>query len=321
MHDIDLSVCIVNWNSRNYLTACLESIEEKTTGINYEIIILDNASTDGSQIYLKKYCSKNILIFSHTNLGFSKGNNIASKYARGRYLLFLNPDTELVTNAFYGMVRFLDRNQEFGAIGCMVKNEDGSIQYTCARDYPTPFNQFSYLSMLYRLFPRNKMFSTVELNFWDHKDSREINCLSGACMMIRRDLNNVLCGFDESIFMYGEDVDLCYRIKRKGYKLYYLASEEIIHYGGKSSSQLKLSHYSFISQRCSSYYFIKKSFGLSQANMFRVAVAFGCVIRIFVVGIISIMKMIIGDKTYMDQVSKYINLFRWSMCPGRPKVD
>jgi GT2 family glycosyltransferase len=126
------------------------------------------------------------------------------------------------------MFVYLEKNAEFGAVGCKLINSDGQIQFTCGRTFPTPFNQFILLSMLNKLFPQSRHLSTVEMNYWDHTDSREIDCLSGACIMARKNIIDTLNGFDENYFMYAEDVDLCYRIKKESWKIYYLAESAFI---------------------------------------------------------------------------------------------
>ena len=170
---MDLSVCIVNWNTKELLKKCINSIYDKTIGINFEVIIVDNASQDGSVEMLKKEIPQCVTIASNDNLGFAKANNLAVKKATGKYILFLNPDTELKTNALVGMMKFMEQNVKCGAIGCKLINIDGSIQFTCARKFPTPFNKFCFLAMIDRIFPKCKFISSTEMGYWDHLDSRE----------------------------------------------------------------------------------------------------------------------------------------------------
>jgi len=320
MINVDLSVCIVNWNAIKYLPISLDSIMACSTGINYEIIIHDNASSDGSVALLESDYPMVRVLANNNNVGFAAGNNIASKAANGRYILYLNPDTELRTNAFEGMVRFMDQNPEYGAIGCKLENGDGTIQYTCARTFPTPFNQFCYLAMINRLFPRSKLLSSVELEYWDHNNSRDIDCISGACLLVRKEVNDCIGGFDENIFMYGEDVDICYRIRDLGYKIYYLATERIVHYGGKSSGQIQLNHFSTILQRFSNYYFLKKTYGIVRATNYRIAVGIGSLIRIILVSIYNTGKILKGKQPESFIFHKYKALFHWSLFLSRPKV-
>ena len=242
---MDVSVIIVSWNTKDLLKRCLQSINEQTKGITYEVIVIDNDSHDGTCEMLKEEFPKYHLIESKKNLGFVKGNNCAFKHARGRYILYLNPDMELLSNAIGEMKCFLDQKLEYGAVGCKLVYPNGSIQYVCARTFPTPFNQFCFLVALNRIFPNSKTFSTVEMRYWDHNDSREVDCLSGACILVRRRIIQWLSGFDEKIFMYADDVDLCFRIRKAGWKIQYLADHKIIHYSGASSKQHSKRYFSY----------------------------------------------------------------------------
>ena len=146
--------------------------------------------------------------------------------------------------------------------------------------------------MLNRLFPKSRLFSSIEMKYWDHTTSREIDCISGAYMMVRKAIINKLQGFDENIFMYADDVDLCYRIKQEGWKLYYLANEKIIHYAGVSSNQKSNKHFSTIMQKESNYYFINKHFGKFKAQQFKLAVCIGTMISLIkILPIISELKI------------------------------
>jgi len=315
MDNTDVSVVIVNWNTEELLYKCIKSIKDNTSEIRYEIIVIDNNSADGSTLMMKRKFPDCKLIESKENLGFGKGNNRAAKEASGKYILFLNPDTQLITNTLYSSVRFLETHKEFGALGCKLIFPDHSIQYVCARTFPTPLNQFCELAMLNRLFPKSRLFSSIEMKYWDHTTSREIDCISGAYMMVRKAIINKLQGFDENIFMYADDVDLCYRIKQEGWKLYYLADEEIIHYAGVSSKQKSNNYFSILMQKESNYYFINKHFGKSKAQQFKLAVGIGTIIRLIVIlSLISASKLFRVEKNInVDTVNKYFNLLLWSI--------
>jgi GT2 family glycosyltransferase len=310
----NVSICIVNWNTTKLLKNCIKSIEEKTVGLTYEIIIVDNDSQDDSVSMVKREYPGCLLVESKKNLGFARGNNEAVKNASGKYILYLNPDTELITNAIYGMFIFLERNTNFGAVGCKLVTADGQIQFTCARTFPTPFNQFCLLSMLNRLFPQSRALSTVEMNYWDHSDSREIDCLSGACIMARKDVIDSLGGFDENYFMYAEDVDLCYRIRKDAWKIYYLCEESIFHYEGASSKQKADKHFSALMQRASNYYFLIKHFGHIKGMTFKAAVGIGSIIRLIVLSVLTLFLILTGPKKISPDIfGKYLTLFLWSI--------
>lgn len=311
---IDVSICIVNWNTKEFLRECLNSIKEKTAGLTYEIIIVDNNSQDDSVQMVKFDHPECLMVESQKNLGFAKGNNEAVKNASGKYIFYLNPDTKLITNAICSMFVFMEKHADFGAVGCQLVTSDGQIQYTCARTFPSPLNQFSFLAMLNKLFPQSRRLSTVEMNYWDHADSREIDCLSGACIMARKHIIDGLKGFDEAFFMYAEDVDLCYRIRNEGWKIYYLAEERIFHHEGASSKKKANRHFSAIMQRDSNYYFITKHFGRIEALKFKVAVAIGSIIRLLVLMFLTpLLVKTKPEKVSINNFAKYCNLFLWAV--------
>ena len=311
---IDVSICIVNWNTKELLRQCLNSIKERTAGLTYETIIVDNDSRDESVQMVKLDYPECLIIESKENLGFAKGNNEAVKGASGKYIFYLNPDTELITNAIYGMFFILEKHADIGAVGCQLVTSAGQIQYTCARTFPSPLNQFSLLVMLNKLFPRSRQLSTAEMEYWDHTDSREIDCLSGACIMARKHIIDGLNGFDEAFFMYAEDVDLCYRIRSEGWKIHYLAEERIFHHEGASSKKRANRHFSAIMQRASNYYFLTKHFGRIQALKYRVAVAVGSIIRLCVLMFLApILIKTNPEKVSTDSFPKYWNLFLWAL--------
>lgn len=312
---MDVSVCIVNWNTRELLRRCLQSIRERTSGVQVEVIVVDNASVDGSAEMVTVLFPKVKLVASTENLGFARGSNLAAASASGDYVLYLNPDTELVTNAILGMWTFLRHHQSHGAVGCRLLNIDGSIQLTCASSFPTPRNELSSLLFLDRLFPNSKLFSSRELNHWDHADSRDVECLSGACMMMPRSLARKLAGFDESLFMYGEDLDLCCRVRRQGLQLHYLAGEVIYHYEG-AASRKKGRSFAPLFQRAANYYFLQKNFGQAAALAYRGAVSIGSSARILVACLLLPWWLLRrGEKgaAFAAFLAKHTDLFLWSI--------
>ena len=312
---MDVSVCIVNWNTKDLLRKCIRSIKDKTVALNYEIIVVDNNSSDGSTEMLRDEFPDCKCIESHENLGFARGNNLAARQANGRYILFLNPDTELVTNALYGMFSFLESSAGYGATGCKLIYPDGKIQYTCASTFPTPFRELSFLFLLNRIFPKSKSFSARELDYWDHMDSREVDCLSGACIMAKSELIVKLGGFDEKIFMYSEDLDLCYKILNEGSRIYYLSTEVIMHHEG-ASSRKKSSNFAPLMQKQSNYYFISKNYGDFQAGCFRVAIFAGSLFRVLITTPLFIAAscgLVKRDMDLRHILGKYANMLLWSI--------
>lgn len=312
---MDVSVCIVNWNTRELLRNCLRSIEAKTHGLIYEVIVVDNDSADGSAEMITNAFPWVKLVLPKANLGFARGSNLAANSAKGDYILYLNPDTELVTNALHGMWEYLRRNPSCGVVGCRLLNSDGSIQWTCASAFPSPRNELSSLLLLDRLFPTSRVFSSRELNYWDHKDSRDVECLSGACMLVSREHVEGLGGFDESLFMYGEDLDLCCRVSHLGLRLRYLASEVIFHHEGAASKK-KGRSFAPLFQRAANYYFLRKNFGRGRAIAYRTAVSVGTGVRL-VAAALAVPAWAVRQKPSGQAMAnffgKHSDLFLWSV--------
>jgi len=231
---IKLSIVIVNWNVRELLRGCLESLRKATKSIDFQIFVVDNASVDGSVEMVKSEFPEVKLIENKGNQWFPKANNQALKLVKGEYTLLINPDTVVNDDVLTGMIGFIDSHPEIGMVGPKILLPDGSIQYECARELPTLSGAFFSLFYLKTLFPRHKIFSKEVFGGWDHKTSRIIPAISGACMLIRTALLKKIGFLDETIPMYFEDIDLCKRVNQAGAKVYYLADAEIIHYSGQS---------------------------------------------------------------------------------------
>jgi GT2 family glycosyltransferase len=312
-----VSIVIVTWNTRDLLRGCLRSIGAAGRGGGIEVIVVDNASTDGTAEMVAREFPDVRLVASATNDGFGRANNRGAAEARGEYILLLNPDTEVGPQSVARLRDVLQREPRVGMAGCALVGTDGRIQYTCARRLPTAFNQFCHLSGLSRLFRGSPWFATVEMDYWDHGDSRDVECLSGACMMIRRALFEELHGFDESLFMYAEDVDLCYRVGRLGWRIHYLADERILHYGGQSSGQRETSFFSAVLQRHSNNYFLRKSKGPVAAAGFRVAVLMGSLLRMLAIVLASPFLFLARRSFPGAALRKYAALSGWAVAPQR----
>ncbi|MCK9417952.1 MAG: glycosyltransferase family 2 protein [Nitrospirae bacterium] len=312
---MDISVCIVNWNTKELLANCINSLQEKTAGVSYEVIIVDNNSADDSVDMIRQRYPQCKIVACTENIGFTRGNNRCLQEVTGKYVLFLNPDTILATNALYGMFQFMESNHDVGAVGCKLLNQDGSIQYVAARTFPTLWNQFCYLMMLDRLFPTLRMFSAIELSYWDHQDSREADCLTGACIFTRKQVMDRLKGFDDALFMYADDVDLCFRLKKEGLKIYYLASEAIYHLEGQSSKKRSEMFFSSLTQRESNHYYFLKHHGKISAFLYRLIIFHGSLFRLIIttVSIVDLRnnRLCKEDRQYISK--KYLNLILWSL--------
>jgi len=233
---LDLSIVIVNWNTKDLLKSCLRSIYEKTKEIKYEIIVVDNASKDGSAKMIKEEFPEVKLIENKENVGFARGNNQGFFQSKGKYVLLLNPDTKLIDNSFLKMANYLDLNKEAGAVGPKFFYPDGTFQRYYAR-FPT------FLSMITLWFPPKKVAYGLRptRSFFmlddDFSKVMEIDHIAAACVMVRRNLFLKENLMDEKFTIFFGDVDLSHRIYDKGFKIYFLPHAQIIHYGKKGGTE------------------------------------------------------------------------------------
>jgi len=237
---IDLSIIIVNYNVKEFIQNLLESIKSASKGLKTEVIIVDNASDDGSIDLIRHKYPEVTLIENSRNLGFSRANNLGLKIARGKYLLLLNPDTLVKEDTFEKMILFFESTPDAGMAGCKLLNTDGTLQLACRRGFPGPWASFTKVTGLSTLFPRSPLFARYNLTFLDENQTYAVDAISGAFMMIRREVYDKTGGLDETFFMYGEDLDLCYRVNKAGFKVYYVHTTEIIHYKGESTKRSNL---------------------------------------------------------------------------------
>lgn len=239
---MQLSIVIVSYNVKYFLEQCLASVKRALQGLNAEIFVIDNCSTDGSIEYLQAKFSFVKFIKNKENFGFGKANNLALKLCKGEYVLFLNPDTLLPENILKECLYFFQSHNNAGAIGVQMLDGSGNFLAESKRAFPSPFVSFCKLSGLSTLFPRSAVFNKYALGNLDKNEVYEVDVLSGAFMMARNSLLQQLKGFDESFFMYGEDIDLSYRLKQTGFKNYYLGNLKIIHFKGESIGRDKIKH-------------------------------------------------------------------------------
>ena len=237
---MELSIIIVNYNVKEFLQNLLRSIEKASLNISIEIIIVDNASGDGSVELIRDKFPSVKLIVNTENLGFGKANNQALEFAKGKYLLLINPDTIVSEDTFDKMIRFFEDNTEAGLAGCKILNPDGTLQLACRRSFPGPWTSFCKVTGLSNLFPKSKLFSRYNLTYLDEEQTYEVDAISGSFMMMKKETYDKVGGFDEEFFMYGEDLDLCYRIQQAGFKVFYVHTTQIIHYKGESTKRSRL---------------------------------------------------------------------------------
>ena len=229
-----LSIIIVSYNVCSYLRQCLHSIYQADNIKDIDVIVVDNYSHDKTCDMIADEYPKVRLIKNHVNLGFSKSVNIGQVHANGEYLCVLNPDTLVSENTFTTLLDYINNHPEVGCIGPKIMNPDGTLQLACRRSFPHPLTAFFKLIGLSRLFPKSPLFGRYNLTYLDENEIHKVDALSGSFMLIPRKIFQVVGEFDESFFMYGEDLDYCYRIQQCGYKLVYNPHVSIIHYKGES---------------------------------------------------------------------------------------
>ena len=266
----DLTVIVVTWNSSGPLVNCLRALEAAREVIPLELFIVDNASTDGSADVARQVAPWAQVIENHDNRGFAAANNQGLCRAQGRYVVLLNPDTWLPDDAWGQMVAFLDEHPNVGVLGPRIVDRDGIIDPRCARRYPSLRSELFEKLRLDRRFPHSRLFGDYLMTYWDHKDSREVEALSGACMMIRREVIEDVGLLDEDFFMYGEDVEWCYRIKKTGWQVFFYTQATVMHWGARSS-QLVAEQMGIEALR-SMYLFFLKTRGPRYAAAYRILI-------------------------------------------------
>ena len=239
---MDLSVIIVSYNTKKLTVSCIKSVINNTEGIDYEIILVDNDSKDGSVLLLEKLDAKKsiTLIKNKKNIGFAKANNQGTKIAKGKYVLFLNSDTKVNDNVLGEVVDWMETHKKVGAMSCKLKNKDGSTQATGGY-FPTLIRVFSWMTIqdipgvdkiIKPFHPMKEKSFTKDKGFFENRHQQD--WIKGAFMLIPKEVLDRVSGFDTDYFMYAEDVDLCYKIKKMGLEVYYEPKWSITHLGGAS---------------------------------------------------------------------------------------
>jgi len=243
MRTMDLSIIIINYRTYEFTKKTIDSIINKKYSFNYELIIVDNASGDNSLESLKKDYYKKIdtglikFISNNENKGFAYANNLALKQTNSKYILLLNSDTKIINDCLEKCLKFMDTDKNIGALGCKVMLSNGSLDKACRRSYPNVKVSFYRMTGLSHIFPKSKRFNKYNLTYLDENGIYDVDCLSGAFMLLRSEVLNHVGFLDENFFMYGEDIDYCYRIKKNGWKVNYYGEAKVIHYKGASSKK------------------------------------------------------------------------------------
>jgi GT2 family glycosyltransferase len=262
----DLSIILVSWNTRDLLLRSLQSIHDTKGGLDVEVIVVDNASSDDSVAQMRKCFPSTTIIQNIENTGFSHANNQGISVASAPYLLLLNTDAFLHSGALAGMLTHMRGHPRAGVLGCKLLYEDGSLQRSCWA-FPTVTTELWQTLFLDRLFPNSRVFGKYTMSYWDMEDAREVDVVMGACMLLRREAIEAVGGFDTGFFMYSEEVDLCYRMKQAGWQVRYTPEAVVTHIWGGSSR--KVPRETFLRLYASRVRFFRKHYGRVRTAMYK----------------------------------------------------
>ena len=283
-----LSIVIVNYNVKFFLEQCLLSVRAALRGMEGEVIVVDNASQDGSREYLEPRFPEVTFIWNGENLGFGRASNLGMKQAGGRHILFLNPDTIVAEDCFTLCLRFMDQHPGTGALGVRMIDGSGNFLKESKRAYPSLLTSFFKLSGLAMLFPRSPVFARYHLGHLDPGSDHEVDVLAGAFMWVRREALEKTGGFDERFFMYGEDIDLSYRIQQSGYRNHYFAGTTVIHFKGESTRKGTLNYVRMFYKAMD--VFVHKHYTSVTAFFFRFFITLAIWVRAFIAALAGFLR-------------------------------
>jgi GT2 family glycosyltransferase len=306
---VELSIIFVNWNSLDYLRECIASIYENTEDVSKEIIVVDNASPEGGVETLKQRFPEVNIIKSNENLGFARANNLGFKQSVGDYVLFLNPDTKLKGPAISVLLRAIKSLPDAGIIGGKLLNTDLSIQTASIQKFPTILNQLFTIEALRLRWPNFFLWQIGPL-FAKSDHPVKVEVIPGACMLLRREVFEQAGMLGEDYFMYAEDLDLNYKVRRLGLSSYYVGEAEIIHHGGRSSSRQKASQWATIMKYRAMLLFYRKSRGSIYSSLYRITMGLSAIGRMLLLGLM----LPFGDKESIRwSLAKWSTVFKWSI--------
>ena len=315
---MDLSIIIVNWNTKQLLRECLYSIKQNSNNQEIRLIVVDNASNDSSREMVQTLFPDVHLINSKANIGFARANNLGLSYADTSFILFLNPDTLVMPDTLTNMIEFMKNHPSVGVTSCKRKNVKGGIQTIGLQWFPSPFTEL--LSIFFLSEETLQRFRGY-LPIKDPNKSDYVSVLYGTCLMMRKEVLEKVGHFDERFFMYSEDVDLSWRINGHGWKLYYLSEAEIIHHGGGASIKAG-NHFSTIMKCESRAKLMHKYYGNRGRLLYELIIFMGSNFRLIILVILKLISpiyLVDRDNRYRESISKYIAMLKWSLHIQRPK--
>lgn len=286
---MDLSVIIVSYNVKHFLEQCLQSVDMASKPMNCEIFVVDNNSSDGSSLMVREKYPHIRLLENKENLGFSKACNQALKLSSGKYNLLLNPDTVVEKDTFIKCYRYMEEHPEAGALGVKMMDGTGRFLPESKRSLPSPSVAFYKIFGLSSVFPSSRIFGRYHLGYLSKDEINPVEILSGAFMFIRKEALQKTGMFDEDFFMYGEDIDLSYRLIKNGYINYYFPETKIIHYKGQSTKKGSINYVLMFYKAM--IIFARKHFGKNRAGIF----IFLLKLAIYFRALLSILKRLIRN--------------------------
>lgn len=316
INQIVLSVIIVNYQTGELLLNCIKSIYENNTIPTLQIIIVDNNSSDESISLVRKHFNGIKFILNDQNLGFAKANNQGLQVAQGEFILLLNPDTLILPQTLERSVEFLKNTSDAGVVGCKILNPDGSLQPSC-KSFPGLWNHLFESTFLYKLFPKNRLFGKFYMTNFDYAEVKEVDMVIGAFLMTRKKYLEEICGLDERFFIYSEETDLCYRIRKTGRQVYFIPQAQIIHWSGKSTSQDPIEM--FQQDHKSRYLFMKKHYKLTTVIFSELIIFVGVGLRMIIWGWLFLLQFFFkrpGQKEACLKFEIFYNLFKWYLGLG-----
>jgi len=301
----DLSIIIVNYNVKDLIDNCLESIYRNCGNLAVEIIVTDNNSTDRSVEFIRKKYPKVTLITSKENLGFARGTNVGLSRSKGDFVLLLNPDTILFPNTLPYMINFLKSHKEAGAVGCKEIGAEGeSKRYGSPQHMPRIWTEpFEAFGLSYR-FPDNRIFGFQKMGYWHHNRLSKVEVLGGFCLMIKREVIEKIGFMDEEFWMYGDDYDYCNRIREAGYHLYYLPRCQVIHLGQKSAQRNLKDDLQLAAWR-SKYHLFAKVYGINHVRILNLILIFSATLRY--------LKLLLRTSSSENERHRVREILRWHL--------
>lgn len=312
MPNPQLSIVIVNWKSVDFLEKCLSSIYSSAAKCVFEVIVYDNASFDGSEAMVRSRFAGVQFIQGGQNVGFAQANNLAFQHAKGSYILFLNPDTELKERSLNELCECMDRFPKAGIIGALLLNSDLTVQDSCVQAFPTVVNQTLDARLLRRMFVKSRLWGNRVL----HEGCgapKKCDAVSGACLLARREAFEVAGRFTTDYFMYAEDIDLCYKVETAGWDVLHLRSAIVVHHGGQSSSRESKGNFVAVVTRESLYRFMRLRRGWAYAQLFRGMMVISAIARIAILGTVLITRIGKPPSSLRSAFAKWWGILRWAL--------